>query len=140
MSISRKKKYREHISIIEKKTGKRNVLAINAPTQEALEFYRKSIKTFKQKSFIFISQKRPYNGISRSQAFRIIREAAEYAELDEHIGCHSLRKTFGYHAWKQGVQPALLMELFNHSSYHVTKQYLCIEQDDKDKVYLNVCL
>ena len=69
-----------------------------------------------------------------------IKEAAEYAGLEEHISCHSLRKTFGYHAWKQGVQPALLMELYNHSSYRVTKQYLCIEQDDKDRVYLTVQL
>lgn len=78
--------------------------------------------------------------MSRSQAFRIVKEAAEYAGLDEHISCHSLRKTFGYHAWKQGVQPALLMELYNHSSYRVTKKYLCIEQEDKDRVYLNVQL
>ena len=32
------------------------------------------------------------------------------------VSCHSMRKTFGYHAWKQGAQPALLMGLFNHLS------------------------
>ena len=78
--------------------------------------------------------------LSRSQAFRIIKEAALYAGLNEHVSCHSLRKTFGYHAWKRGVQPALLMELYNHSSYRVTKQYLGIEQEDKDRVYLDVQL
>lgn len=41
---------------------------------------------------------------------------------------------------KKGVPPALLMELYNHSSYRVTKQYLGIEQEDKDRVYLDIQL
>ena len=39
---------------------------------------------------------------------------------------------------ERGVQPALLMELYNHSSYRITRQYLGIEQEDKDRVYLDV--
>ena len=56
------------------------------------------------------------------------------------FSCHSLRKTFGYYAWQEGVQPALLMNVFNHSSFHITKRYLGIEQDEKDLVYLNINL
>ena len=93
-----------------------------------------------ENDYLFAGGRKAEAHLSRSQAFRIVKEAAEYAGLDEHISCHSLRKTFGYHAWKQGVQPALLMELYNHSSYRVTKKYLCIEQEDKDRVYLNVQL
>ena len=115
-------------------------MAANANVLEVLDHLQKEYRNTDEDSYLFPNGRKTQTHISRSQAFRIIREAAEYAELDEHIGCHSLRKTFGYHAWKQGMQPALLMELFNHSSYHVTKQYLCIEQDDKDKMYLNVCL
>lgn len=103
----RKRKYREHISIIEKKTGKKNVLAINASSREALEFYRKTLSTFDGNKCIFASQKSPHTGISRSQAFRIIKNAAESCGLDGHVSCHSLRKTFGYHAWQNGFPPAL---------------------------------
>ena len=60
--------------------------------------------------------------------------------LEEHVSCHSLRKTFGYHAWKQGVPPVMLMKIFNHSSYQITIRYLCIEQDEKDEVFRNIAL
>lgn len=55
--------------------------------------------------------------------------------MPEHISCHSLRKTFGYHAWKQSVPPTMLMDIYNHSSYQITKRYLGIDQDDKDQVF-----
>lgn len=78
--------------------------------------------------------------INRVQAYRIIKEAAQAAGLDEYVSCHSLRKTFGYFAWKQGVPPAMLMDIYNHSSYKITRRYLCIEQEDKDDVFMNIKL
>ena len=135
-----KRKYREHISIIEKKTRKKNVLAINTSLREALEFYRRSLNAYEEDTFIFISHKSPHENISRSQAYRIIKKAAESCGLDHHVSCHSLRKTFGYHAWKNGFPPALLMNIYNHSSYDITKRYLCIDQMEKDEVYLKTFL
>lgn len=132
--------FREHISIIEHKTGKARIVAVNTNVYEVLDGLRKVCNCADENQYLFASSRETEKPVSRSQAFRIVKEAADHAGLDEHISCHSLRKTFGYHAWKQGVQPALLMELYNHSSYRVTKKYLCIEQEDKDKVYLNVQL
>lgn len=131
---------KEHISIIEQKTGKERSVAVNANVSEALHILLEKDSGHGDGRYLFPSCRKTKDHLSRSQAFRIIKEAAEYAGLEEHISCHSLRKTFGYHAWKQGVQPALLMELYNHSSYRITRQYLCIEQDDKDSVYLTVQL
>lgn len=127
--------YREHIRVREKKTGKENILLLNRPCIDALELYRKTLKTFSGHLPIFASQKCPGERISRSQAFRIIKNAASQCRLDEHISCHSLRKTFGYHAWQNGTPPALLMSIYNHSSYEITKRYLCIDQFEKDEVY-----
>ena len=78
--------------------------------------------------------------ITRTQAFRIIKEAADYCHISGIISCHSLRKTFGYHAWKQGVPPVMLVTVFNHSSFNITKRYLGIEQDDKDKIFKKIKL
>lgn len=136
-------KYRTHITINEKKTGKENRIVLNDAAINALEEFRRFLviqKRFELNKYIFCSQKAPYDRISRSQAFRIVKKAAEKCGLDEHISCHSLRKTFGYFAWKQGVQPALLMSIYNHSSYEITKRYLCIDQNEKDEVYNKVIL
>ena len=46
----------------------------------------------------------------------------------------------GYHAWKQGVPPAMLMMIYNHSSYQITKRYLGIIQEEKDDVFYHVQL
>lgn len=135
--------YKTHIAITEKKTGKENRIILNNTAIHALEKLRISllrINKFDETHYIFCSQKYPYNHISRSQAFRIVKKAARQCGLPEHISCHSLRKTFGYFAWKQGVQPALLMSIYNHSSYEITKRYLCIDQTEKDEVYHKIAL
>lgn len=131
---------RDHITIIEHKTGKTRSVAVNNSVRKALDILWKARSPKTASHYLFPNGRKEQSPLSRSQAFRIIKEAAVYAGLHEHISCHSLRKTFGYHAWKKGVPPALLMELYNHSSYQVTKQYLGIEQEDKDRVYLDIQL
>lgn len=134
------RQYRSHLSLIEQKTKKETMIALNGPAVSALESLRQSQHPVQPDTYLFAGQKNKAAHISRQQAYRIIKKAADYASLTEHISCHSLRKTFGYHAWKNGTQPALLMDIFNHSSYQITKRYLCIEQEDKDDVFCHLNL
>lgn len=138
-----KNEFREHINIIEKKTGKFSSIYMNHVVLEELQNYHYWLN--KRKEYIFpekylfchTNQNVP---ISRVQAFRIIKKAADYNQIEGVISCHSLRKTFGYHAWKQGISPVLLMNIYNHSSFQVTQRYLGIEQDDRDEVFQKVHL
>lgn len=136
----RTEQIREHIRVKEQKTGKERVVAVNAAVAEVLGNLRRNPYDADGEQYLFPSARKEGIPLSRSQAFRIIREAAEQAGIEERISCHSLRKTFGYQAWKQGAQPAVLVDIYNHSSYGVTRRYLGIEQDDRDRVYLNVHL
>lgn len=129
--------FRDHLLIKEQKTGKRNRIAINEKAREAMEMYFNE-RNPAEDEFIFSKRANPYKPLSRSQAYRIVKDDANHTTSEEAVSCHSLRKTFGYFAWQEGVQPALLMDVFNHSSYAITKRYLGIEQDEKDLVYLNI--
>ena len=129
--------FRDHLLIKEQKTGKRKRIAINEKAREAMEMYFNE-RNPEEDEFIFSKRTNPYKPLSRSQAYRIVKDDANHTTSEEAVSCHSLRKTFGYFAWQEGVQPALLMDVFNHSSYAITKRYLGIEQDEKDLVYLNI--
>ncbi len=135
-----RKKYRSHLLLTEQKTHKETMIALNHTAITALDAFRQSQQPASENLYLFAGQKNKSAPISRQQAYRIIKKAADYAHLTEHISCHSLRKTFGYHAWKNGTPPALLMAIFNHSSYQITKRYLCIDQEDKDHVFCQLNL
>lgn len=128
--------YREHIVLTEQKTGKKNRVALNQEAVQALERLKGSLKKpVKENDVLFQSRNGKNRPIDRTFAFRIIKRAVDELDIEGTISCHSLRKTFGYHAWKKGVPPALIMAIYNHSSIEITKRYLSIDQDDKDEVF-----
>ena len=127
--------FRSHVTITEKKTKKEKTIALNPKVIAALSKYL----PHRRGEYIF-SSNRKGKAISRVQAWRIVREAAKAIKAAGKIACHSLRKTFGYFAWKDGVMPAMLMDIFNHSSFDITRCYLGITQEDRDSVYLNLQL
>lgn len=133
-------KLHRHICIKEQKTGKQHIVPINNALRKTLESYRLHCEETTKTDYLFPSTRYKSRPLSRYQAYRIIRNAAKECGLSENISCHSLRKTFGYHAWKQGTPPAMLMDLYNHSSYQITKRYLGIEQDERDQVYMKINL
>lgn len=132
--------YRQHITVVEKKTQKYNTVAINSSIIEVLELLRKKEGRMWPEAYLFASRKGENKPITRNHAFTLIKNASLSLGFEDNISCHSLRKTFGYQAWKQGVQPALLMSIYNHSSYEITKRYLGISQDERDQVFMKVLL
>ena len=128
--------FRSHITLTEKKTGKHKTIALNKQVITAL----KLLLPHKRNTYIFANNRKVPAPISRVQAWRIIKQAADAASIAGSTGGHVLRKTFGYFAWKAGVSPVVLMDIYNHSSYSITRRYLGVSQDDRDEVYLSLAL
>lgn len=135
-----KKIFSKYIYITEQKTQKQNQILLNATIIDAIKIYLKYNPKATPEEYLFKSAKRPSEPITRVQAYRIIKGAAQKLGIEGIISCHSLRKTFGYHAWKSGAEPALIMNVYNHSSFQITKRYLGIEQDDKDELFFKINL
>ena len=125
---------RRTITIIEKKTKKSKTIALNKNIINALSVCFPSARP----NTALIRNPQTNKALSRVQAYRIIRSAAENLDLSQRVSCHSLRKTMGYHAWKGGVSPAVIMDIYNHSSLFVTRRYLGVTQDDKNAVYVGL--
>ena len=125
---------RSTLTITEQKTGKNKTIALNAGICDVLGLYSCDARP---ERFLFANGM-SNRAISRAQAYRIIRAASEALGFETHCSCHSLRKTFGYHAWKNGVSPAVIMEIYNHSSLAITRRYLGVAQSDLNEVYMGL--
>ena len=129
--------FRHEITVIEKKTKKQRTIALNKHILGAL----RQLYLHRRGEFIFANNRKEPKAISRVQAWRIIHDAVIAVNIPGKIACHSLRKTWGYHAWtSEAVSPVVIMHIFNHSNYEVTRRYLGIAQDDLDKAYLSMDL
>ena len=125
---------KDHISRREKKTQKEKRFPINRELKKILNEY---IADKKDYEFLFKNPHEPNKAITRQQAYNILSDAGKQFGLDS-IGTHTLRKTFGYHLYKQTNDAALLMDIFNHSDIHITLRYIGVNQDCKDKAYNNL--
>lgn len=130
------RRVREFLRIGEGK--KEKVFYLNERVQAAIKEYIEKGQ-LKNEDFLFRSRK-DHLPISRQHAYRIIKNAARKAGITERIGTHSLRKTFGYHAYIKGVAISLLMTIFNHHSPNETLQYIGIDKDDPIMIKIDVNL
>lgn len=129
------KTFKTHVYIKEQKTGKDKKFLLNKNAIEGLLKHKRKLGHINPSDYIFSSRNGQNKALTRFMAIKIIKESCSAVGIKEHVGCHSLRKTFGYHSWKKGVPVPVLMELFNHSTQSITKLYLGISQDDIDDVY-----
>lgn len=134
------RRFAEHIRLVEQKTGKRTCIILNTNCKEALTLLLNFYKPESPKEYLFFTGKNRYNHIGRNRAYHIIKNAALTNKIEGNISCHSLRKTFGYHAWKAMTPPALIMNIYNHSDIETTKRYLSIDQDERDDVFIKLNL
>ena len=128
-------KNKAYIQIVEKKTGKFKKFPINAKLKPLIEDFCKGRR---DKEPLFLSHWK--HRLDRSTAYYMIRNACKKAGLQEKIGTHSMRKTFGYHHYQQFKDIVILQKIFNHSSSQITMRYIGIEQDQIDDSCKNFIL
>ncbi len=118
-------KNKDFVQIIEKKTNKFKKFPINSKLKPMIQKYTKD-KNNEEPLF----KSRFNNRLERTAAYRIIRNACKCIGMDELVGTHTLRKTFGYHHYQMFKDVVILQKIFNHSSPQITLRYIGIEQDE----------
>ena len=131
-------KLKDRIRLREKKTNKFKDFPLTDNAKSAIKEYLKTRECTANEP-LFISRKNK-GFLLRQQAYKIINNVAKEVGIKEKIGTHTLRKTFGYHAYNNGYDIAIIQKLFNHSSPSVTLRYIGITQDEIDDVYLSLDL
>lgn len=114
---------RLYTDLFEKKTGKKRRVHLFSIQGDILEYTDGMADT----DYLFPSAKGGH--ISTTQAYRILVRAGDWIGRND-IGTHSMRKTFGYHYYRQTLDIATLMVMFNHSSMAVTRRYIGIENEE----------
>jgi integrase len=138
--LNDKGKVREYLDTRERKTGKYRHVKLSKVVQKAIEDYLATVSDKSPDRYVFASREGDNVPIDRSQAYRIINEAARAVGITDKIGTHTLRKTFGYHAYKAGNDLTLIQALLNHASPDITLRYIGITQEDMDDVVFNLNL
>lgn len=139
--IDPKGKVRDRYELRETKTGKSKNFIFNDNLKKSIEKFLKGYQgDYDRPLFISTHADTHNKPLTRQQAYNVLNHAADYIGITDRIGCHTTRKTFGYWAYKSGVDISKLQQIFNHSAPSVTLRYIGIQQDDIDDVYINLNL
>jgi integrase len=114
-----------NIFLREKKTKKIREIKMPAELKKAIRDY---IKDKPNNEYLIKSRMGKNKPITRGMAYVILNQIADEFGL-ERIGTHSLRKTYGYHFYKQFKDVASLQQMLNHTDPKETLRYIGITQD-----------
>ena len=128
-------KNKDFIDIVEKKTGKHKRFPLNEKIKELIRKF-----TCEKKEGDPLYKTIYQNRMERTYAYRIVNKACKKRGMQDSIGTHTMRKTFGYHHYQKFKDVALLQKIFNHYSPSVTLRYIGIDQEEINNSYLNFIL
>ncbi|TDF41314.1 site-specific integrase [Alteromonadaceae bacterium M269] len=127
------------LEVWQTKTKKYRAVTINNNSYHALQFwlthhpYRDN-----PDAPLFISQRKG-GAIQVSTLNRLVKTWCIYVGVSVNTGSHTLRKTWGYQQRMKGnASVPLLMTAFGHNSEKQTLDYLCIQADEVQALYLDL--
>lgn len=129
---------RTTFTIEEQKRGKRNTITINKSMTDALEEYRAAYPDIEADGMHFVFFNTRTNDYTKSVSRQTVRNhisnLCHSVGLRGNFGTHTMRKTWGYHAYKNGVPLVTIMKKLNHSRPDVTMRYIGITDDELAEV------
>jgi len=133
----------DQLNVVEIKTKKIKSFMINRSVAEALKLYYDSLGSPNPDDPVFSSRKTDdgtLQPITRIAAWQMLNRYANMVGLNDGIGTHTLRKTFGYHLYKKGVALEYIQKMLNHSSPAITLRYIGITQEQLNNIYVELNL
>ena len=122
------------VTFAEEKNGTIRTLYINASIRAALEAYRaeQNLIFISDGAFLFWGQKGCR--IEVKHMHRLIKDACAAIGLMGNYGSHTMRKTFGYHAYRRSRTEQnlrLVQEAYGHSRQRYTQIYTGVDKEMK---------
>lgn len=126
---------RERVRIIAEKTGKMTDIKLQVPVRRAID---EATRGRDGDEWLLVSRQcdrktGEVKPISRQRCYGIMKEIAREAGFQEHVGCHTMRKTFAWDFYQTGGDMAKLQKVLNHSSQEATIHYLGLDQQAVDE-------
>ena len=124
-------------SFIEQKTGKQNIFIINNEIKNCLDKYLATREGYDPDEYLFKSRKYKNSPLSVHALGNYVKGWCNAINLKGNYSSHSLRKTWAYQMRNRGVSLNLIQKRLNHSNPSVTLRYVCIGDEEVEKVLLN---
>lgn len=99
-----------------------------------LEMLRTYYKTHRPKVYLFESSYKHSTPLALTTLHRIVKLAAERAEIKKCVSFHTLRHCFATHMLENGVNLRIIQQLMGHTSLKTTAIYLHVANIDPHKV------
>ena len=134
------------INLKEQKTKKFKRIPITPVVRAAvkrLDAYYKSKQFYKTKVFVPVylfqsTSKRAYNlcqPVGIQWLSEVFKKGARKLELGYNVNTHSMRKTWGYHAYEGGQDIAYIQAAFNHANQRITLAYIGVTRSAIEQMY-----
>lgn len=124
----------DYIRLREQKTGKGQEIKINRHLRRVLDEELDGRGLYE---YLFVSctaHGENHGPITTRTAETDMKLIQERFDIDFPFSCHSLRKTFGYWHYKTYGNLEALRIQFNHSTADVTRRYIGIDSEEREKM------
>ena len=126
---------KDYAQIQAKKTKKEARILINPTARKEIN---RLLTGRKADEYIFQSREKDpithkRRPLTRQRCYQIINTIAKKAGVEERVGCHTLRKTFGYHYYKMTGDIVSLQRILCHSFQRETLVYIGVVQENIDE-------